>query len=90
MRRIGSDPYVDWSIMLAIALLIVIALAYAGYAAYLSVGDKLAAGESTAIAKATAGFDDSSLNSLNDRRMKAEQSRAAALRGYVGPADPAK
>lgn len=86
---IGSDPYVDWSLIVASATLIVIALIYAGYAAYATVGDRLATGASIVSARINAGFDMSNLSKLSADRVRADAARAAALQGYSGPSDPA-
>ena len=87
---IGSDPYVDWPIMLVVAMIIIGAFIATGYDAYVGVGDQLSAGASTASARVDAGFNVANLNKLTAARVQADAAHDTALKGYSGPADPSR
>ena len=87
-QGIGSDPYTDWPVMVGAALAFAVTLIYFGYAAYASVVDRLAVGESTTSERTRPSFDATALSKAAARRAQIDAARGAALKGYVGPADP--
>ena len=88
LLRIGMDPFVDWSIILALFLALAVAGTIAGWKDFDAIDAAVSAPPAPAAQKGLTILDVRALNSALQSLDSRAADRAALLKGYSGPGDP--
>jgi NAD(P)H-hydrate repair Nnr-like enzyme with NAD(P)H-hydrate dehydratase domain len=88
VHRVANDPYLDWLILVIVAVVIAGIVIGTGFISYQSTQDKLSAPLSTDSGARPVLFDaDAMAKTLKTFQARAEE-QSTLIKGYAGVADP--
>lgn len=88
VQEIGSDPYVDWFIMVIVTTVICLCLIVAGVFTYQNVGERLAEPSIQFTGDRSLTIDEGMLSHVLEQFAKRSTEREIMLKNYTGVSDP--